>query len=104
MKFNPIVALTAFLLLAMVGAGLGSARWGFTIGREALQGVTQPDVRPTDRLADSSAGQRQGQAVPFLNEEQILDRVRTQIDNPNAVPAEEAEVESDGTEVVEETE
>ncbi|MDY6936704.1 MAG: hypothetical protein SWY16_03470 [Cyanobacteriota bacterium] len=75
MKLNSTIVLTATLLLSMFGAGLISAIWGFSIGRDALQGVTQPDVRPTNNLLGDREGSRQGEAVQFLQEEEILKQV-----------------------------
>ncbi len=44
---NPTLALTLILLTLMAGAGAVSASLGYNLGREALKGITQPDLRPT---------------------------------------------------------
>jgi hypothetical protein len=75
MKFNSTVALTLILLAMMLGAGFVSAMWGFTLGHEALKGVTQPDVRPTKKLADNQQTTPGKEGVPILREEDILTNV-----------------------------
>lgn len=72
MKFNSTVALTLILLAMMLGAGFVSAMWGFTLGHEALKGVTQPDVRPTKKLAETQQVSLGKEGVPILREEDIL--------------------------------
>jgi hypothetical protein len=49
-RINSTVALTFILLTLMFGAGIVSAAAGFSIGREALKGITQPDARPTNKV------------------------------------------------------
>lgn len=72
MKINPTVALTLALLSLMSVAGTASAFWGYSLGREALKGVTQPDISPTKKLADnnSTAGDRELKIL--LTEEELL--------------------------------
>lgn len=72
MKFNSTVALTLILLAMMLGAGFVSAMWGFTIGHEALKGVTQPDIRPTKKLAETQQVSLGKEGVKILREEDIL--------------------------------
>ena len=75
MKFNSTVALTLILLVMMLGAGTVSALWGFTLGHEALKGVTQPDINPAKKLGDNrqvSEGQKE---LKFVDEREILIRV-----------------------------
>lgn len=72
MKLNSTVALTLTLLAMMLGAGLVSAVWGFTLGHEALKGVTQPDVRPTKKLAGTQKSSTGKEGLTFLSEEDIL--------------------------------
>jgi hypothetical protein len=81
MKLNSTVALTLILLAMMLGAGFVSAMWGFTIGHEALKGVTQPDVRPTKKLADSQQTSSGKEGVSILREENILKNVEEYIKN-----------------------
>jgi outer membrane biosynthesis protein TonB len=81
MKFNTTVALTLILLAMMLGAGFVSAMWGFTLGHEALKGVTQPDVRPTKKLADNKQVSPGKEGVPLLREEDILTTVNEYINN-----------------------
>jgi hypothetical protein len=72
MKFNSTVALTLILLAMMLGAGFVSAMWGFTLGHEALKGVTQPDIRPTKKLAETQQVSLGKEGVKILREEDIL--------------------------------
>lgn len=79
MKLNPTVALTLILLSLMLGAGFVSAMWGFTVGHEALKGVTQPDVRPTNKLGNGKRTNPGQNGVAILPEEKILTNVRAQM-------------------------
>ncbi|MBD2098173.1 hypothetical protein H6F90_24190 [Trichocoleus sp. FACHB-591] len=81
MKLNANVALTLVLLTLMFGAGLVSAAWGFALGRQALRGITQPDVRPTSKLVgrDKNKPLRR-EEVMILKEEDILKRVKGRIE------------------------
>ncbi len=79
MKLNSTVALTLILLAMMLGAGFVSAMWGFTVGHEALKGVTQPDVRPTKKLSDNQQTTADGEGVALLSEEDILVNVHAHI-------------------------
>ncbi len=83
MKLNSTVALTLILLAMMLGAGFVSAMWGFTVGHEALKGVTQPDVRPTKKLAGNQQTYPGQEGVPILREEDILVNVNEYIKNKN---------------------
>lgn len=79
MKFNSTVALTLILLAMMLGAGFVSAMWGFSLGHEALKGVTQPDVRPTKKLANNQEVEPGAKEVALLNERDILVNVHAYI-------------------------
>lgn len=79
MKLNPTVALTLILLALMLGAGFVSAMWGFTVGHEALKGVTQPDVRPTNKLGNGKRINPGQNGVALLPEEKILANVKSQM-------------------------
>ena len=79
MKFNSTVALTLILLAMMLGAGFVSAMWGFSLGHEALKGVTQPDVRPTKKLANNQEIEPGDKEVALLNERDILVNVHAYI-------------------------
>ncbi|NER45321.1 MAG: hypothetical protein F6J86_03465 [Symploca sp. SIO1B1] len=85
MKLNSTVALTLLLLAMMLGAGFVSAMWGFSLGHQALKGVTQPDMRPTKKLAGNqqkaSDAQKAQEGVAILKEENILINVREYINN-----------------------
>lgn len=98
MKLNATVALTLVLLAMMLGAGFVSAIWGFTVGHEALKGVTQPDVRPTNKLAGSKRATLGKEGVAMLREADILNNVYSQVNGKgkNAkTEKKEEEVKSD---------
>lgn len=84
MRINSTVALTLVLLVLMVGAGVVSAVYGYSLGREALKGVKQPDVRPATvgENAPDSAEVREFEIIP---ESQILEDVNTQM-NRSSLP------------------
>lgn len=86
MKINSTVALSLLLLVLMAIAGYASAVLGFSIGREALESVTQPDVSPTSK-AQNPSGSSQQRAVVMLKEQDILTNVRARIEGKgNAKP------------------
>ncbi|HEY9904944.1 MAG TPA: hypothetical protein V6D43_21340 [Candidatus Sericytochromatia bacterium] len=101
MKFNSTVALTLILLAMMLGAGFVSAMWGFTIGHEALKGVTQPDVRPTKKLAENQQVSLGKEGVPILREEDILvnvnEYIKGKIKDSKSENAEEKDNQADKT-------
>lgn len=84
MRLNITVILTFTLLALMFGAGAVSASWGFTLGREALKGITQPDVRPTSNLGSRKGNPAGGKEIMILKEEDILKSVQRQIDGKEA--------------------
>lgn len=77
---NPAVAFTLILLSLMIGSGVISASWGFTLGRQALTGVRQPESRPTSGTPitrnNTAGGER---ALVLLNEQDILQDVQARI-------------------------
>lgn len=85
---NSTVALTLMLLSLMVGAGVVSASWGYALGREALKGVTQPDVRPNATLGKSDAATaHSAETVTILKEQDIITQVKARRDGkPSASP------------------
>ena len=76
MRINPTVNLTLLLLGMMFGAGSTSAKWGLTLGTEALKEITQPEISPTRNRKDSEEGLGKGDAISFFTEQQILQRVK----------------------------
>jgi len=89
MRINSTVALTLILLVLMVGAGVVSAVYGYSLGREALKGVKQPDVRPTT-VGENTPEPTQIKEFEIIPEAQILEDVNTQM-NRSAVPSAIAE-------------
>lgn len=77
---NSTVVLTLFLLTVMVGAGVGSAAWGYKTGREALKGITQPDARPVNNATDAEGKPVRREGLTILKEEDILQQVKAKMD------------------------
>lgn len=78
---NPAVAFTLILLSLMIGSGVVSASWGFTLGRQALTGVRQPETRPTGGTpvgSDAAISGHHGNLV-LVNEAEVLDQVKARI-------------------------
>lgn len=75
MKLNSTLGLTLMLLVMMLGAGSASAWWGYTLGYEALKSVTQPDVNPAKKLANSQNDSEHENGFTIVEEEEILMRV-----------------------------
>lgn len=74
---NPAIAFTLILLSLMIGAGVVSSSWGYTLGRQALTGVRQPESQPTSGAAARRSGS--GSRPILLKEEEILQEVKTRI-------------------------
>jgi hypothetical protein len=81
MRVNPTVFLTLVLLSLMFGAGLTSAVYGYKLGRGALKGITQPDARPVNNLADAQGHPIRREGLTFLKEADILANVKARIDS-----------------------
>jgi hypothetical protein len=74
---NPAVAFTLILLSLMIGSGVVSASWGFTLGRQALTGVRQPETRPTSGTpVTREPGSPGHNSVILVNEAEILGQVK----------------------------
>lgn len=80
MVLNSTVVLTLILLALMFGAGVTSSVWGFTLGREALKGTTQPDVRPSSNAGGKQGTPAKGDQVSILKEKDILKIVKARVD------------------------
>lgn len=80
MKLRSTVTLTVILLILMLGAGYVSAIWGFMVGSEALQGVSQPDARPKSRIKLRKQKSQQPAAAVMLKEKDIITSVRARIE------------------------
>lgn len=79
MKLNSTVVLTFVLLALMFGAGLVSAAWGIVLGREALKGITQPDTRPANNLANRQGRGARRDNFVILREDEIIANVKARI-------------------------
>jgi hypothetical protein len=80
MKFNSTVVYTFILLFLMIGAGVASAVSGFSMGREALKGITQPDSRPNKGKANKT-GVVAKEDLQLLKEEDIVKSMKERIDS-----------------------
>lgn len=56
-----------------------SAAWGLVVGRDALKGITQPDTRPANNLAQRQKGAPRREDVAILKEEEIINTVKTRM-------------------------
>jgi len=79
MRPNPAVAFTLVLLSLMFGAGIVSASWGYALGRQALEGITQPDARPTSAVQKAGRAPRH-EELQLLDEAEILQDVKIRMD------------------------
>ena len=84
MKLNPTVALTFTLLALMFTAGMVSGTWGFALGREALKGITQPDVRPTNNAGNRKGTPANRDQMLILKEPEILKNVKAHMEGKGA--------------------
>ena len=87
MRIDPVVALTLMLLSLLVAATSVSLSWGYALGRSALKGVTQPDVRPTtsslpEELENSDNGETPNDMV-FWSEAEIIKTAKSRIKSAN---------------------
>lgn len=80
MVLNSTVVLTLILLTMMLGAGVTSSVFGFTLGREALKGTTQPDVRPSNNAGGKQGTPASKDQVSILKEKDILKTVKARIE------------------------
>ncbi|MBW4519660.1 MAG: hypothetical protein KME16_08160 [Scytolyngbya sp. HA4215-MV1] len=80
MKLNSNLVLTLTLLFLMAGAGAVSAAWGFSLGREALKGITQPDVRPINNVSERRGILPRREKVMILREDDILAAVKARME------------------------
>lgn len=87
MRIDPVVALTVMLLSILVAATSVSLSWGYSLGRSALKGVTQPDVRPPTSTTPNSNGTDGGEKPPtdmvFWSENEIIESAKSRIKSSN---------------------
>lgn len=85
---NPAVAFTLILLSLMIGGGVVSASWGYTLGRQALTGVRQPESRPTSGTPINRGSVAVGPAATvFVNEADVIQEVNTRMQGGAATPS-----------------
>ena len=83
MRLDSTVILTLTLLTLMLSTGSVSAFWGFTLGSAALEGVSTPDSRPTNKFANSKTNSSTPEGVIMLKEKEILKAVKARIEGKN---------------------
>ncbi|WP_204102609.1 MULTISPECIES: hypothetical protein [Spirulina sp. CCY15215] len=93
MKTNSTVALTIALLSLMSLAGTASAFLGYSLGREALKGVTQPDISPTKKLSNNNPESTDKELKILLTEAELLKQAEDII-NGKVIPEPIAESEN----------
>lgn len=100
MKINSTVKLTLLLLLVMSGAGTASAYLTYQAGKEALKGVSQPEINPTKKLIDGSTKSSEATQFKPIDEKTILIKVynHTHQKNKPAESKEKGEKQSSATE------
>lgn len=87
---NPTILVSLALLGLMIGAGTTTGSWGYKLGREALKGITQPDVRPTNSLTGANNSLSGKGEVVFLKEKNILANVNKAIASGGAAKEKKA--------------
>jgi hypothetical protein len=78
-RINPTLGFTLILLSMMIGAGVVSGSWGYTLGREALRGVTQPETRP-GQLGASDGESAPQSGLVLLSEDQLINNARARME------------------------
>ncbi|MBE9096390.1 hypothetical protein [Tychonema sp. LEGE 07203] len=98
MAVNSTVVLTLILLVLMFGAGVTSSVLGFTTGREALKGTTQPDVRPSNYAGTGKQGTVASKdQVSILKETDILKTVKARIEGRDPEKTTATKTKTDNT-------
>ncbi|MGK7940723.1 MAG: hypothetical protein AB4062_11355 [Crocosphaera sp.] len=101
MKINPTVKLTLLLLLLMSGAGTASAYLAYQAGKEALKGVSQPEINPSKKLTDGSKKSSEPTQFKPIDEKTILIKVYNHTHQKNK-PVESKEKEKKQSNATEE--
>ena len=87
MKIDPVIALTLMLLSLLVAATSVSLSWGYALGRSALKGVTQPDIRPATASVPGEQGTPNSEEAPtdmvFWSEAEIVEAAKSRIKSAN---------------------
>ncbi|MBD2325354.1 hypothetical protein [Alkalinema sp. FACHB-956] len=80
MKLNSTATFTFLLLFLMIGAGFASANLGFSLGYEALKGITQPDSRPNSKNNNRPTPNGSVEGMALLREDDIIKEVKERTD------------------------
>lgn len=85
MRLDPVIAATFIFLSLMAGATVVSGLWGYTLGRSALRGITQPDMRPA-RFEEPSGDRVQRSKMVFVEEASILSDIDARRNGTTPLP------------------
>jgi hypothetical protein len=85
-KKDRALLMTSILLVLMLGAGLFSGIIGFTLGHAALKGVTQPDIRPSNKSINQQNLKTRGLEV--IGEKEMIAEARDLMGLPKQGEAE----------------
>ena len=91
-KSDRTLLLTSILLFFMLAAGILSGAIGFISGHEALRGVTQPDIRPTNTKG-GNAQNLKTKGLELLKEQELIANVKKQIGTED--PKQDAQLAKD---------
>jgi hypothetical protein len=91
------------LLAMMLGSGLVSALVAYTMGHEALKGVSQPDINPAKKIAENRTKAKSPQDFVPLDEKTILTQVYDRINGKDEKSDEVAKKTADKAKETENT-
>jgi hypothetical protein len=97
---NTTVIYTFILLFLMLGAGLLSGTTGFSIGSDALKGITQPDSRPNKNNGNPKPASGNKDEIKLLREDEIVKTMKERIDSSaksgaKSIPEKDKETKKD---------
>jgi hypothetical protein len=97
---NTTVIYTFILLFLMLGAGLLSGTTGFSIGSDALKGITQPDSRPNKNNGNPKPTSGNKDEIKLLREDEIIKTMKERIDSSaksgaKSIPEKDKETKKD---------
>ncbi len=84
MKMNTTLVFTLLLLTSMLATGLSSGIVGFTLGKESLKNVSQPDTNPTQKKSLKKHTFDNKKTVEMIPESEIIKKAKEQMRTKNA--------------------
>ncbi|HEY9702656.1 MAG TPA: hypothetical protein V6C58_09430, partial [Allocoleopsis sp.] len=79
MKINTTLVFTLLLLTSMLATGVSSGIVGFTLGKESLKGVSQPDTNPTQKKTLKKHTLDTKKTVEMISETEIIKKAKEQM-------------------------